>query len=114
MCIRDRIYTYLQTFYQDTSQATGSNNLVYPGTAMAHVLIGLQGTQELDSNGKLIQLSKGALDPEEFDSAMRDLVNFLAYASEPARIERERNGIYIILFFVVFTAVMWLLYREYK
>jgi cytochrome c1 len=45
---------------------------------------------------------------------MEDLVNFLAYASEPARIERERNGIYIILFFVVFTAVMWLLYREYK
>ena len=110
----DWIYTYLQTFYQDTSQATGSNNLVYPGTAMANILIGLQGTQELDSDGKLIQLSKGALDPEEFDSAMEDLVNFLAYASEPARIERERNGIYISLFFVVFTAVMWLLYREYK
>ena len=110
----DWIYTYLQTFYQDASQATGSNNLVYPGTAMAHVLVGLQGTQELDSNGRLIQLSKGALEPEEFDSAMKDLVNFLAYASEPARIERERNGIYVILFFVVFTAVMWLLYREYK
>ena len=30
----DWIYTYLQTFYQDTSQATGSNNLVYPGTAV--------------------------------------------------------------------------------
>ena len=80
----DWIYTYLQTFYQDAFQATGSNNLVYPGTAMAHVLVGLQGTQELDSNGKLIRLSKGALEPEEFDSAMKDLVNFLAYASEPA------------------------------
>jgi cytochrome c1 len=44
---------------------------------------------------------------------MRDLVNFLAYASEPARITREKNGIFVILFFIVFTAVMNLLYREY-
>ena len=50
---------------------------------------------------------------EEFDSSMRDLVNFLAYASEPARITREKNGIFVILFFIVFTAVMNLLYREY-
>ena len=39
---------------------------------------------------------------------MKDLVNFLAYASEPARITREKNGIFVILFFIVFTAVMWL------
>jgi len=44
---------------------------------------------------------------------MKDLVNFLAYASEPARITREKNGIFVILFFIIFTAVMWLLYREY-
>jgi cytochrome c1 len=50
---------------------------------------------------------------EEFDLAIGDLVTFLAYASEPARITRERNGIFVILFFIVFTAVMWLLNREY-
>ena len=44
---------------------------------------------------------------------IKDLVNFLAYAAEPARITREKNGIFVILFFIVFTAVMNLLYREY-
>ena len=50
---------------------------------------------------------------EEFDDSMKDLVNFLAYAAEPARITREKNGVFVILFFIVFTAVMNLLYREY-
>ena len=50
---------------------------------------------------------------EEFDLAIGDLVTFLAYASEPARATRERNGVFVILFFIVFTAVMWLLNREY-
>jgi cytochrome c1 len=45
---------------------------------------------------------------------MQDLVNFLAYAAEPVRSEREKNGIFVILFFVIFTAVMWLLNREYS
>ena len=48
-----------------------------------------------------------------FDKSMKDLVNFLAYAAEPARITREKNGVFVILFFIVFTAVMNLLYREY-
>ena len=32
------IYTYLRTFYEDSEQITGSNNLVYPGTAMFNTL----------------------------------------------------------------------------
>jgi len=109
----DWIYTYLRTFYDDPDQSTNSNNLVYPGTSMPNVLVGLQGAQELDKDGKIISKSKGSLTKEEFDNSMKDLVNFLAYASEPARITREKNGIFVILFFIVFTAVMWLLYREY-
>lgn len=109
----DWIYTYLRTFYQDPNQPTGNNNLVYDGTAMPNVLMGLQGSQKLVSPGVLELSSIGSLSEEEFDSSMQDLVNFLAYVAEPARITRERNGFYIILFFIVFTAVMWLLYREY-
>tara|TARA_B100000214_G_scaffold33825_1_gene21471 strand:- start:414 stop:1112 length:699 start_codon:yes stop_codon:yes gene_type:complete len=109
----DWIYTYLRTFYEDQEQLLGSNNLVYPGTSMPNVLVGLQGTQTLDTNGKIISKAEGSLSKEEFDDSMKDLVNFLAYASEPARITRERNGIFVILFFIIFTAVMWLLYREY-
>ena len=107
------IYTYLRTFYEDSAQTSGSNNLVYVGTAMPNVLSGLQGNLALDKDGKLIKVSEGSMTEEEFDNSMRDLVNFLAYAAEPARITREKNGVFVILFFIVFTAVMNLLYREY-
>ena len=107
------IYTYLRTFYEDPLQTSGSNNLVYVGTSMPNVLVGLQGNQALDMDGKLIKISEGSLTKEEFDRSMKDLVNFLAYAAEPARITREKNGVFVILFFIVFTAVMNLLYREY-
>ena len=107
------IYTYLRTFYEDPLQTSGSNNLVYVGTSMPNVLVGLQGNQALDKDGKLVKISEGSLTKEEFDRSMKDLVNFLAYAAEPARITREKNGVFVILFFIVFTAVMNLLYREY-
>ena len=109
----DWIYTYLRTFYEDPEQLTGTNNLVYPGTSMPNILVGLQGSQVLDSDGTIKANSDGSLSKVEFDDSMKDLVNFLAYASEPARITREKNGIFVILFFIIFTAVMWLLYREY-
>ena len=107
------IYTYLRTFYEDSEQITGSNNLVYPGTAMLNVLGGLQGRQALDQNGNLEKVGDGTMTTEEYDAAIGELVTFLAYASEPARITREKNGIFVILFFIAFTAVMWLLNREY-
>ena len=107
------IYTYLRTFYEDSEQITGANNLVYPGTAMLHVLSGLQGRQIKNKDGSLEKVSDGSMSTQEYDAAIGDLVTFLAYASEPARIAREKNGIFVILFFIAFTAVMWLLNREY-
>ena len=45
----DWIYTFLNTFYLDPDRAgTGVNNLVYPGTAMPHVLWKQQGWQALE------------------------------------------------------------------
>ncbi|WP_459616431.1 cytochrome c1 [Bordetella sp. 2513F-2] len=43
----DYIYTYLRTFYRDTSKATGWNNLVFPNVGMPHVLWEQQGPREL-------------------------------------------------------------------
>ena len=82
---------------EDPEQLLGSNNLVYPGTSMPNVLVALQGSQMLDKDGKIETKSEGSLSKEEFDDSMKDLVNFLAYASEPARITREKNGIFVIL-----------------
>jgi cytochrome c1 len=81
---------------------------------MPHVLASLQGNQQLSKEGSLVKVSEGILTDEQFDNSMKDLVNFLAYAAEPIRSDREKNGIFVILFFIIFTAVMWLLNREYS
>ena len=108
------VYTYLKSFYEDASRPLGSNNLVLQGSSMPHVLASLQGNQQLSMEGSLVKVSEGILTDEQFDNSMKDLVNFLAYAAEPIRSDREKNGIFVILFFIIFTAVMWLLNREYS
>ena len=45
----DYIYTYLRTFYRDTSKPTGWDNLAYPAAAMPHVLFQRQGPREMTS-----------------------------------------------------------------
>jgi ubiquinol-cytochrome c reductase cytochrome c1 subunit len=41
----DWLYTYLRSFYRDTSRATGWNNSIFPNVGMPHVLWELQGTR---------------------------------------------------------------------
>lgn len=43
----DYIYTYLRTFYRDTSRPSGWNNLVFPSVSMPHVLWERQGPRQL-------------------------------------------------------------------
>jgi ubiquinol-cytochrome c reductase cytochrome b subunit len=50
---------------------------------------------------------------EQFDGAMYDLVNFLAYTAEPMKADRQRIGIYALLFIALFTVFAALLNREY-
>ena len=54
------------------------------------------------------------LSPEEYDRLIHDLVNFLYYTSDPSRLERERIGVYVLLFLAFFYVFAWLLGREYK
>ena len=113
----DWIYTYLRSFYKDDSRPWGVNNTVFPKVGMPHVLWRLQGVQRLVSEeaGKpefeLVQ--KGSMDPEEFDSAMRDLTAFLAYVAEPIKVERQRLGVWVLLFISVFFVLAYLLKKEY-
>ena len=55
----------------------------------------------------------GELQPGEFRKRMRDLVNFLAYVSEPSQLERHRIAPWVMLFIVLLMIVMRLLYKEY-
>ena len=51
---------------------------------------------------------------EEFDQAMKDLTNFLAYMTDPMKVERETIGTYTLLYLFIFTMLSYLLYREFK
>ena len=57
--------------------------------------------------------SPGELSSAEYDGAIRDLVNFLAYTGEPMKLERQRLGIYVLLFLAVFFVLAYLLKKEY-
>lgn len=63
--------------------------------------------------GKFNIVEEGSMSPEEFDTAMYDLTNFLAYMAEPMVTDRERIGTFTLLFIALFTVFAWLLNREY-
>jgi ubiquinol-cytochrome c reductase cytochrome c1 subunit len=116
----DWIYTYLKSYYLDPERGgVGVNNLVFPDTAMPHVLWSLQGWQTLDhaegehSAAKLVQSTTGSLSPEEYSNLAADVTNFLAYVSDPIRSTRHRIGIVVMLFLLVLLGVTYLLKKEY-
>ncbi len=57
--------------------------------------------------------SAGALTTNAYDATVADLVNYMAYMAEPARLERKQLGIFVLLFLGVLFAFAWLLKREY-
>jgi ubiquinol-cytochrome c reductase cytochrome c1 subunit len=122
----DYVYTFLKSFYVDPVKATGVNNLALPGTAMPHVLWELQGTQEAvweghtDAQGNVQKQFKefrlaapGTLSPEDYDTFVRDTVNFLDYIGEPVQKRRQSLGYVVISFLVFFTLLAYALKKEY-
>jgi len=122
----DWLYTYLLSFYADPSRPFGVNNIVFRDVGMPHVLWGLQGLQaavykeveghdgektEMFDKFELVQ--EGTMTEVEYKRAMRDLVNFLAYVGEPAKLERIRLGYWVLGFLLVFFVVSYLLKKEY-
>ena len=137
----DWIYTYLTSFYIDESRPLGVNNKVYENVGMPHVLIDMQGTPrsvckqipKFADNGGIkqdpltgeqlteekcgflqVDNGTGEMTPEKFDKTMLDLTNFLAYMTDPLKVERETIGTYVLLYLFIFTMLSYLLYREFK
>jgi cytochrome c1 len=137
----DWIYTYLKSFYLDESRPLGVNNMVYENVGMPNVLFNMQGDQrsvcrQVPSKavngglkqdpltGEILSIEKcgflevvagtGEVTKEEFDASMRDLTNFMAYITDPAKVERETVGFYVILYLIMFTILAFMLYREFK
>jgi ubiquinol-cytochrome c reductase cytochrome c1 subunit len=92
---------------------------------MPAVLSELQGVQEavfkdemLDGvNTKVFDhfviTTPGQMTPAEYDEFVRDTVNFLDYASEPAQVSRRSIGKWAVLFMLALTWMAWLLKKEY-
>lgn len=110
----DWVYTYLKSFYVDPSRPWGVNNTVFPSVAMPHVLLELQGEQHLDPKTHQLTLVKpGTLSAQEYDQTVTDLVNFLDYSAEPIKLKRQKIGIGVMIFLVIFLVFAYLLKREY-
>ena len=122
----DWLYSFLQGFYADPSRPTGVNNLYLPGVAMPHVLWELQGIQRpifhtvTDEAGKNVKTLErleadrpGKLSEVQYKQTVRDLVSFLVYLGEPAKLVRYRVGAAVLLFLSVLLVAVYLMKREY-
>ena len=125
----DYLYQFLKTFYVDPTKPTGVDNLALAGTAMPHVLSELEGLkrpvyrneERPGENGPVVekvfdhfeQVAPGRMSAEEYDTFVRDIVNFLDYVGEPTQVKRRTLGVWVVLFLLVFTWLAWLMKKEY-
>ena len=120
----DWVYTYLKSFYLDSSRPLGWNNALFPNVSMPNPLWQMQGLQHavhgkaegpgLDPSVTGLEVrTPGNVDPGQYDQAVRDITNFLAYAGEPAALKRQKLGVWVVLFLALLTFLTWLLKKEY-
>ena len=93
----DWVYSYLTGFYADEKRPWKVNNHVCPDVGMPHVLSNMEKS----------------LGEKAFKEAMADLTNYLVYMAEPARADRERIGVWVLLFLAIFFIPVYFLNREY-
>lgn len=117
----DYVYNFLRSFYVDPARPLGVNNLWLPNASMPHVLWAQQGLQRAvyeDVPGGAPKFAgfelerPGSMAPAEYDEFVRDIVNFLAYIGEPAKLQRESLGVLVIAFLLVFGVFAYLLKQE--
>lgn len=61
----------------------------------------------------LVTTQPGKLSAAEFDQVARDLTTYLTYIAEPMKLERQRMGVWVVLFLVVFTVLAYLMKKEW-
>jgi ubiquinol-cytochrome c reductase cytochrome c1 subunit len=115
----DWLYTYMLTFYQD--ETGGWNNLALPNASMPHVMWQMQGIQKavyathdgVETLDRLTLAKPGLQSPEEYEDSIHDLVTFLEYLGEPAKIKRKNIGVWVLLFLALFALIAYALKAEY-
>lgn len=122
----DWLYTYLRGFYRDDSRSTGWNNTVFDNVGMPHVMHDLQGHLapvyriEKDANGiehtvieRMELIKPGSMTLAEYDALVGDLVNYMTWMGEPARVQRMNMGVAVLLFLGVFYVIAFYLKKEF-
>jgi ubiquinol-cytochrome c reductase cytochrome c1 subunit len=120
----DYLYRFLRTFYTDPGNPQASYNLAFETEAKVHatvampaVLSDLSGVQTpvYDEQHEFLHFTStpGRMTPAEYDSFVRDTVNFLDYVGEPSQVDRRSIGIWTVLFLLLFTWIAYLLKQEY-
>ena len=116
----DWLYTYFRSFYVDATTSSGVNNVVFPLVAMPNILGYMQGEQELHvekgEGGHEVQTLKltspGTMSTQEFDKTIADLVNFMDFMGEPAKLVRYKLGYIVIGFLFILLILTYLLKKE--
>ena len=122
----DWLYTYLRTFYLDASRPWGVNNVTFKDVGMPHVLWELEGLKQpvyeiyKDHDGNdakrivgFEMVQPGKMSPAEYDNAVRDLVNFMVYMGEPAKLSRYSIGVWVLLFLALLFVVSYAMKKEF-
>lgn len=122
----DWVYTYLRTFYRDDTRPSGWNNLVFDKVGMPHVMQEIQGhlvpvvREVTGADGKphqvidrLVLAKPGKMTLTEYDAMVADLVNYLTWMGEPAKAQRMRTGVAVLVFLTLFFVVAFYLKREF-
>ena len=118
----DYVYTLLRSYYRDETKATGWNNAAFPGIGMPHPLWELQGQQravfadvkDAHDASKVVHvfkglepLASGTMSKQQYDETVADLVAFLTWMAEPSQRDRERLGVWVLLFLSIFLVIAW-------
>jgi len=124
----DYLYTYLRTYYRDDTRATGWNNAAFPNVGMPNPLWELQGPQRAvftdikDPKDPtkvthvfkgLEPIAPGTMSPDQFNTAVADLVAFLQWMGEPVQNDRYRLGVWVLIFLALFSVIAWRLNAAY-
>ena len=117
------VSAYLHSFYLDPARPVGWNNTVFPNASMPFPMSELQGVQtavtapakpgEEPVVEKLEIKQPGSMDSVQYAQAVRDLVSFLQYASEPAAMQRTAMGAWVLIYLALFTLIALILKKEY-
>ncbi len=116
----DWLYTYLRSFYVDSTRPSGANNLVFPGVGMPNVLGPMQGEQQLQVENheghevKMLKLvNPGSMTTEQYNATVADLVNYLDFMSEPAKLVRHKLGYIVLGFLFLLLILSYALKKEF-